>query len=64
MPPKVREVKRLLRKMGYTVERHGKGDHTVFYNPTTKDHYALDGPDSHEMPPGSWAKLRKLLRVK
>ena len=61
MPPRVREVKRLLRELGYTVERTGKGDHTVFYNPTTKDKYALDGADSHEMPRAAWLKLRKHL---
>jgi hypothetical protein len=26
VPPRVREVKRLLRKLGYTIERPGKGD--------------------------------------
>jgi hypothetical protein len=43
VPPRVREVKRLLRKLGCTIERPGKGDHTVFHNPTTKDTYTLDG---------------------
>jgi predicted RNA binding protein YcfA (HicA-like mRNA interferase family) len=61
VPPRVREVKRLLRKLGYTDERRGKGDHTVFYNPTTKESYTLDGADSHEMARGAWLKLRKLL---
>jgi HicA toxin of bacterial toxin-antitoxin, len=61
VPPRVREVKRLLRKLGYTIERPGKGDHTVFYNPTTKDQYTLDGADSHEMARPAWSKLRKFL---
>jgi predicted RNA binding protein YcfA (HicA-like mRNA interferase family) len=61
VPPRVREVKRLLRKLGYTDERPGKGDHTVFYNPTTKESYTLDGADNHEMARGAWLKLRKLL---
>ncbi len=47
MPPRVREVKKLLRKSGYTVEPSCKGDHTVFYNPVTGDAYSLDGADNH-----------------
>lgn len=64
MPPKVREVKRLLRKLGYTIERPGKGDHTVFFNPTTKQQYSLDGPDSHELLRPVWLHLKKLLGLK
>jgi hypothetical protein len=64
VPPRVREVKRLLRKLGYTIERPGKGDHTVFYNPATKERYALDGADSHEIPRAAWLKLRKDLGLK
>jgi predicted RNA binding protein YcfA (HicA-like mRNA interferase family) len=64
VPPRVREVKRLLRKSGYTVVRPGKGDHTIFLNPTTGDSYALDGSDSHEMPQGAWNKLKKRLGLK
>ena len=64
MSPRVREVKRLLRKHGFSVERPGKGDHTVFYNPVTKERYSLDGADSHELPPGSWKYLRKLLKLR
>jgi predicted RNA binding protein YcfA (HicA-like mRNA interferase family) len=61
MPPKVREVKRLLRGCGYSIERRGKGDHTVFKNPHTGDTYSLDGSDDHELPRGTWTKLRKRL---
>jgi len=64
MPPKVREVKRLLREAGYTIERRGKGDHTVFYNPGTKQAYSLDGADNHELPRAAWEKLRKRLGAK
>ena len=63
MPPRVREVKRILREHGYSVERPGKGDHTVFYNPKTGERYALDGADSHELPRGTWEKLKKRLGV-
>ncbi len=64
MPPRVREVKKLLRELGFTVERPGKGDHTVFSNPTTGESYALDGADSHEVPRPVWAKLKKRLGLK
>jgi hypothetical protein len=64
MPPRVREAKTLLRRYGFTVERPGKGDHTVFYNPTTGVHHTLDGADSHELPRPVWAKLKKLLGLK
>jgi predicted RNA binding protein YcfA (HicA-like mRNA interferase family) len=64
MPPRVRDVKKMLRKKGYTVERPGKGDHTVFYNPATGEAYSLDGADNHELPRGAWEKLRKRLGEK
>lgn len=64
MPPRVRDVKKMLRKQGYTVERPGKGDHTVFYNPATGEVYSLDGADSYELPRGVWDKLRKRLGLR
>jgi predicted RNA binding protein YcfA (HicA-like mRNA interferase family) len=64
MPPRVRTVKRLLREHGFTVERSGKGDHTVFSNPTSGERYVLDGSDSHEVPRPVWEKLKKRLRVR
>ncbi|MDB5041891.1 MAG: hypothetical protein JWN27_2617 [Candidatus Eremiobacteraeota bacterium] len=64
MPPRVREVKRLLRKLGYTDERHGKGDHTIFKNPTTGDDLTLDGADGHEVPWLVWMKIRKRLGIR
>jgi hypothetical protein len=64
VPPKVREVKKLLRKSGYTVQRPGKGDHTIFYNPVSGEAYSLDGADNHELPRGAWEKLRKRLGSK
>ena len=63
MPPKVREAKRLLRQHGFTEERPGKGDHTVFYNRRTGEHYTLDGADSHEVPMPVWTKLKKRLGI-
>jgi predicted RNA binding protein YcfA (HicA-like mRNA interferase family) len=63
MPPRVREVKRLLRSLGYTKERPGKGDHTVFQNPMTGDSVAIDGADSHELTRPFWSKLRKRLGI-
>ena len=64
MPPRVREVKALLRAMGYTVTRPGKGDHAVFHNPTTGETYALDGADSHEMPRKARLRLKKRLGLR
>jgi predicted RNA binding protein YcfA (HicA-like mRNA interferase family) len=64
VPPRVREVKKLLRDNGYTVERAGKGDHTIFYNPQSGDVYSLDGSEGHELPRGVWEKLRKRLGLK
>lgn len=54
----------MLREGGYTVERPGKGDHTVFYNPTSGEAYSLDGADGHELPRGAWEKLRKRLGLR
>jgi predicted RNA binding protein YcfA (HicA-like mRNA interferase family) len=64
MPPRVRDAKRYLREQGFTIERPGKGDHTVFYNPTTGERYVLDGADSHELPKPVWEKLKKQLGLK
>jgi hypothetical protein len=64
MPPRVRELKRLLREHGYVFERKGKGDHTIFFNPITRETFSLDGPDSHEVSPGLWYSLRKKLGLK
>jgi predicted RNA binding protein YcfA (HicA-like mRNA interferase family) len=64
MPPRVREAKRYLRDHGFTIERTGKGDHTVFYNPTSGEQYTLDGADSHELPRPVWEKLKKRLGMK
>jgi predicted RNA binding protein YcfA (HicA-like mRNA interferase family) len=64
MPPRVREAKKLLRQYGFTVERPGKGDHTVFSNPITGEGYALDGADSHELPRPVWQKLKKRFGIK
>ena len=64
MPPRVREVKRLLRSLGYTKERLGKGDHTIFQNPSTGHTVSLDGADGHEVARPFWEKLRKRLDLR
>jgi predicted RNA binding protein YcfA (HicA-like mRNA interferase family) len=64
MPPRVREAARLLCKHGFTVDRPGKGDHRVFYNPSAGEYYTLDGSPSHEMPKGAWEKLKRIPRIK
>lgn len=60
MPPRVREVKRMLIDAGFVFAREGKGDHTYWEHPSGAK-YALDGAESTEMAKGSWFKLRKLL---
>ncbi|MBC5811189.1 MAG: hypothetical protein GIW95_10135 [Candidatus Eremiobacteraeota bacterium] len=48
-------------RLGYIRKRHGKGDHTVYYNPRTGDQITLDGSPNHELPKAVWEKLKKRL---
>ncbi len=61
MPPRVREIVARLMRLGYIRKRHGKGDHTVYYNPRTGDQITLDGSPNHELPKAVWEKLKKRL---
>ena len=62
MPPRVREVVRMLEEVGFRRFRSGYGDHTVFARVTER--VALDGGPNHELPKPVWAKLRKKYGLK
>jgi len=47
----------MLEAVGFRLLRHGKGDHDVFARGTERE--TLDGDLNHELPKGSWEKLRK-----
>ena len=38
-----KSVKKILSENGYRFERHGKGDHDIWYNPETKKSVSVDG---------------------
>jgi predicted RNA binding protein YcfA (HicA-like mRNA interferase family) len=44
MPTKIRELKRMLRKAGFT-ERRGRGDHTTWDHPRLSKPFTLAGND-------------------
>jgi len=58
MPPRNREVVRMLEAIGFRWLRSGKGDHTVYARGAER--VVLDGGPNHETPKPVWAKLRKL----
>jgi len=37
------ELKRILRAAGCRVERHGKGDHEIWFSPITGHRFPVDG---------------------
>ncbi|MBR3277135.1 MAG: type II toxin-antitoxin system HicA family toxin [Eubacterium sp.] len=38
-----KKVRQILKEHGYAFERHGKGDHDIWYNPATNIHVTVDG---------------------
>ena len=38
-----KKVREILKKHGYYFERHGKGDHDVWYNPVIHKSVSVDG---------------------
>jgi len=38
-----KDVKKTLSQNGFVFSRHGKGDHDIWYNPTTKKSVSVDG---------------------
>ena len=62
MPPRVREVVQILKDVGFTRLRSGKGDHTIYARGTER--VVLDGGPNHEIPKTYWEKLRKAYGLK
>ena len=50
MPKKIRELKSMLRKAGFT-QRAGKGSHTVWAHPKSRDVVVLSGSDGEDAKP-------------
>jgi hypothetical protein len=44
MPKKIRELKSMLRKAGFT-SRSGEGGHTTWYHPRLADPFTISGND-------------------
>jgi len=47
MPKKIRELKAMLKKEGFTLQS-GKGSHTKWYHPLLKGIVTLSGKDSND----------------
>jgi predicted RNA binding protein YcfA (HicA-like mRNA interferase family) len=62
MPPRVREVVRMLEAIGFERLRSGKGDHTIYARGTER--VTIDGGPNREFPKGRWEKLRKAYDLK
>ena len=62
MPPKIRELKAMLRKAGFS-SRPGKGSHTVWKHPALpEDEITLSGNDGNDAKPYLEKEVRKLLK--
>jgi predicted RNA binding protein YcfA (HicA-like mRNA interferase family) len=57
MPPRVREVVRLLEQQGWRLIRFGKGDHRIFERDGEIE--VVDGAESREFSAPAWAKMKK-----
>jgi predicted RNA binding protein YcfA (HicA-like mRNA interferase family) len=62
MPPRVREVEKMLVAVGFRRKRQGKGDHTVYARGTER--VVPDGGPNHELSLPFWKKLRKQYGLK
>lgn len=38
-----KKVRKILKENGFHLHRHGKGDHSIWYNPDSKIKVAVDG---------------------
>ena len=61
MPRKIRELKSLLAKAGFTC-RQGKGDHTKWYHPRRSRPVVLSGKDGTDAKPYQEAEVAAALR--
>lgn len=62
MPKKIRELKAMLRKAGFS-SRPGKGSHTVWIHPALyRDQLTLSGGDGDDAKPYQEKDVREILR--
>jgi predicted RNA binding protein YcfA (HicA-like mRNA interferase family) len=62
MPKKIRELKAMLRKAGFS-SRPGKGSHTVWIHPALcRDQLTLSGGDGDDARPYQEKDVREILR--
>ena len=61
MPPKIRELKAMLRKAGFSY-RPGKGSHTFWVHPALRDKITFSGSDGDDAQPYQEAMVKKALK--
>jgi predicted RNA binding protein YcfA (HicA-like mRNA interferase family) len=62
MPKKIRELKAMLRKAGFS-SRPGKGSHTVWIHPAlSREELTLSGGDGNDAKPYQEKDVREILR--
>lgn len=61
MPPKIRELKSLLRKAGYEM-RSGKGSHTIWSHPENMKIVVISGNDGDDAKPYQEKEVKKALQ--
>ena len=61
MPKKIRELKAMLRKAGFS-PRPGKGSHTVWEHPDLTDEISLSGGDGDDAKPYQEKDVQALLK--
>ncbi|MEO1400829.1 MAG: type II toxin-antitoxin system HicA family toxin [Cyanobacteria bacterium J06635_1] len=62
MPKKVRELKAMLRKAGFS-EQSGKGSHTKWLHPLYPGRITLSGKDSKDAKPYQEKEVAKAIRI-
>ncbi len=62
VPPRVRDVVRMLEAVGFQRLRSGKADHTIYARGDERE--AIDGGPNHEVPKPRWEKRRKKYGLK
>ena len=62
MPKKIRELKAMLRKAGFT-ERSGKGSHTKWLHPAYPGRITISGKDGADAKPYQEQEIRQAIRV-
>ena len=60
MPKKIRELKAMLRKAGFS-SRPGKGSHTVWEHPALIDSYTMSGADGDDAQRYQETSVQKIL---